>query len=66
MSVTPNQLPSYNRNVEINCETVVPEVNNEHREIRTEPLQIPIGECTNTEEFVNKTIIDESVLCRLV
>ena len=61
MSISRNQLPNYNRNVEMNCETVVPEVNNEHSEICTEPLQIP-----HTEECLNKTIIDEPVLHRLV
>ena len=40
----------------MNCETVVPEVNSEHCEIHTEPLQIPTEENTNTEECVNKTI----------
>ena len=50
----------------MNCETVVPEVNNEHSEICTEPLQIPTEESTNTEECVNKTIIDEPILRRLV
>ena len=66
VSVTPNQLLNYNGNVEMNCETVVPEVNNEHSEICTEPLQIPTEESTNTEECVNKTIIDEPILRRLV
>ena len=56
VSITPNQLPNYNRNVEMNCETVAPEVNNEHCEIHTEPIQIPTEESTNTEECVNKTI----------
>ena len=50
----------------MNCETVVPEVNNEHSEIHTEPLQIPTEESTNTEECANKTIIDEPVLSRSV
>ena len=45
-SITPIQLPNYNRNVEMNCETVVPDVNNEHSEICTEPLQIPAEEST--------------------
>ena len=56
VSITPNQLPNYNRNVEMNCETVAPEVNNEHCEIHTEPIQIPTEESTNTVECVNKTI----------
>ena len=66
VSITPDQLPNYNRNVEMNCETVVTEVNNEHSEIRTEPLQIPTEESTNTEECINNTIKDEPVLHRSV
>ena len=66
VSITPNQLPNYNRNVEMNCETVVTEVHNEHSEICTESLQIPTEESTNTEECVNNTIKDEPVLCRSV
>ena len=66
VSISRNQLPNYNRNVEMNCETVVPEVNNEHSEICTEPLQIPTKVSTHKEECLNKTIIDEPVLHRLV
>ena len=39
VSVTPNQLPNYNRNVGMNCETVVPEVNNEHSEYVLNPYK---------------------------
>ena len=64
VSITPNQLLNYNRNVEMNYETFVPEVNNEHSEICTEPWHIPTEESTNTEECVNKTIIDKLILRR--
>ena len=49
----------------MNCETVVPEVNNEYSKICTKPLQISTEESTNTEECVNKTIIDKLILRRL-
>ena len=66
VSVTPNQSSNHNINVEMNFETVLLEVNNEHSELSTESLQIPSKESTNTEKCVNKTVFDEPVLCRLV
>ena len=62
--VAPSPPQNYSLNEEINTETVEPITNNENGELRSKYLQIPTEENTNTEESINKTIINEPVLRR--